>query len=58
MPKIRKQPKRLGKKLRIQSLRNPFITENLSFLPTTIAFNLRNLERIVLRHIDEIICEP
>jgi hypothetical protein len=43
MPKIRKQPKRLGKKLRIQSLRNPFITENLSYLPTTIAFNLRNL---------------
>jgi hypothetical protein len=58
MPKIRKQPKRLGKKLRVQSLRNPFFQESLSFLPATMASNLKSLERIVLQHIDDLICEP
>jgi len=37
MPKIRKQPKRLGKKLRVQSVKNPFMQDNLAYLPATIA---------------------
>jgi hypothetical protein len=42
----------VGKKLRVHSLRNPFVQENLSCLPAAIASNLKNLDRIVLRHID------
>lgn len=37
MSKIRKQPKRSGKKLRVQSLRNPFNDQNLLYLPTSVA---------------------
>lgn len=37
MSKIRKQPKRSGKKLRVQSLRNPFKDQNLLYLPTSVA---------------------
>lgn len=58
MSKIRKQPKRQSKKLRVQSLRNPFDDQNLLYLPTSVAERLKHLERIVLRHIDELVCEP
>lgn len=57
MPKIRKQPKRTTKKLKIPSLKNPFV-HNLPVLPSLIAENLKYLEHIVPRHIDDIICEP
>ena len=51
MPQIRKQPKRASKKIRIPSLRNPFL-KSLPFLPQHIAGNLRKLDRITIRHID------
>ena len=57
MGKIRKQPRRSTKKTRIPSLRNPF-REQTPLLPQPIAENLKNLELIVLRHLDEILCEP
>ena len=57
MPKIRKQPKRTTKKLRIPSIRNPF-QNDLPYLPFPIASNLKNLDRLILRHLDDVICEP
>ena len=42
MPKIRKQPRRSSKKVKIPSLKNPFLT-NLPLLPLPIAENLRSL---------------
>lgn len=51
MPKIRKQPRRSTKKLRIPSLKNPF-REHCLLLPGAIDENLKKLERIVLRHLD------
>ena len=57
MPKIRKQPKRSTKKLRIPSFRNPF-QKSQPYLPLPIANNLKSLDQIILRHIDDLICEP
>ncbi len=57
MPQIRKQPKRRTKKIKIPSFRNPFQT-TLPFLPQSISQNLRNMDRIVLRNLDDIIASP
>lgn len=57
MPKIRKQPKRTTKKLRIPSIKNPFLQDQ-PYLPFPIATNLRGVDRIILRHLDDLICEP
>ena len=57
MPKIRKQPKRSSKKIKIPSLRNPFLNK-LPMLPPEIAENLKKMEFIVPRHIDDVINEP
>lgn len=57
MPKIRKQPRRSTKKLRIPSLKNPF-RDSAPLLPAPMVENLKTLDRIVLRHLDEIVCEP
>lgn len=55
MPKIRKQPKRTTKKLRIPSIKNPFLQDQ-PYLPFNIATNLRAVDRIILRHLDDLIC--
>ena len=57
MPKIRKQPKRSTKKVQIPSLKNPFLA-NPPVLPPIIAENLKQMDRLIPRHIDEIINEP
>jgi hypothetical protein len=57
MPKIRKQPKRTTKKIRIPSIRNPFFS-NPPLLPQSIAINLSNQEKIIPRHLDDFISEP
>ena len=57
MPKIRKQPKRSTKKQALPSLRNPFLSDP-PILPSLITENLKHLDHIIPRHIDELICEP
>jgi hypothetical protein len=52
MAKIRKQPKRESKKLRIKSLRNPFQDQILMCLPPSITERIKDLDHIILRHID------
>ena len=54
MPKIRKQPKRSIKKLRLPSLKNPFSTE-LSHIPDSIAQKISVLSDIAPTHLDELI---
>ena len=51
MPKIRKQPKRSTKKVRISSLKNPF-KQLLSHIPADIAKNIRALDTIIPEHLD------
>lgn len=57
MPQIRKQPKRRTKKIKIPSFKNPF-QASLPFLPEAISQNLMNMDRIVLRNLDDVIASP
>ena len=38
-------------------MRNPF-RDHQPLLPSPVADNLRALEQIVVRHLDEVVCEP
>lgn len=57
MPKIRKQPKRSSKKIRISTIRNPFYS-NPPLLPQSIASSLSIKTTIIPRHLDDFISEP
>ena len=57
MPQVRRQPRRKTKKTTLHSLRNPF-SSCLAYLPVSMIKKIEHLDRVIIRHIDELVTEP
>lgn len=57
MPQIRRQPRRKTRRQELHGITNPF-HQCLPYLPPPMAKKIQHLDKVILRHIDELLTEP
>ena len=54
MPQIRRQPRRKTRRQELNGITNPF-HQCLPYLPPPMAKKIQHLDKVILRHIDELL---
>jgi hypothetical protein len=57
MSQIRRQPRRKSKKSGLKTIKNPF-NSCLSYLPPSMAKKVKELDRVIIRHLEDYLTEP